>query len=506
MRWICIFLILGCLWAPASFAQSFPKYQPGEPITDLSGTLPPEYLTEMQLSIQSYPFEVRVVYLPDTRGTHLGMYAARLFRHWQMPEDQMLVVVALDRRKIGIHAGKTLKADMKAEGLEKQELALPTPTPIPGQTADPTLPLDVSSEFEHLDLIPEAIDQVSRSLKEMPDKRNPPRNGQSADPADTVSTNTVQSNNTRKPRQINLLLADWLLIFGVGFLLLLCVLAWFSFQFWRRWRKVRELMDKYSLQGQVAHEQLEQVYESLEAVMPDFHGYKGETEKNLKLFLKSIHHLQDEYEALFDSFETEVQNLSRRDTREDAVDFFQDLELKLEEGQQLYDQALNVLKNLKDVRQANTQLFEQSEQRRKQFSQEISELRKLHPELKLTRIQQLYQKQIQDLQKLENQNERDPLGVEKSLKIWRKELNKLEQSMRSLPHLNQQFKGELKERIKALGQRIKEKGTPVHSRSLTEIERLHKTLLQAIQQGDLTQIDRWNDSFTRKLQDLEAQI
>ena len=316
----------------------------------------------------------------------------------------------------------------------------------------------------------------------------------------------MQKGQTRAPRQINLLLADWLLILGVGLVLLLGVGAWFGFRFWRRWNKVRELMDKYSLQGQVVHEQLEQVYESLEAVMPDFHGYKGETEKNLKLFLKSIHHLQDEYEELFDAFDHEVENLSKRDTREDAVDFFRELELKLEEGKQLHEQALNVLKNLKDVRQANAQLFKQSDQRRQQFSQEISEIRKLHPELKLTHIQQLYQKNLQDLRKLEAQNDRDPLGVEKRLKTWRKDLSKLEQSMRSLPHLHQQFKGELKERIQALGGRVKEKGTPAQSRTLGEIQKLHRTLLQSIQQGDLTQIDRWNNTFTHKLQELEAQI
>lgn len=504
MRWICFLVILTCLWASPCLAQNFPTFQPGEPITDVSGTLPREYLSEMQLKLESYPFQVRAVYLPQTQGTHLGLYAARLFQHWDMPEDQMLVVIALDRRKIGVHAGKALKARMKEEGLQDQEIPVPTASPIPGQTADPTLPLDVSSEFEHLDLIPQAIDQVSRSLKETPDTRNPPRNGESSE--DSVSTNTVQKGQARPPRQINLLLADWLLILGIALLLLLGVGGWFAFHFWRRWRKVRELMDKYSLQGQVVHEQLERVYESLEAVMPDFHGYKGETEKNLKLFLKSIHHLQDEYEELFDAFDSEVENLSKRETREDAVDFFRELELKLEEGQQLHDQALNVLKNLKDVRQANAQLFKQSDQRRQQFSQEISEIRKLHPELQLTRIQQLYQKNLQDLRRLEDQNERDPLGVEKKLKNWRKELSKLEQSMRSLPHLHQQFKGELKERIQALAGRIQDKGTPAQSRVLGEIQKLHRTLVQAIQQGDLTQIDRWNNSFTQKLQDLEAQI
>ena len=181
MRWICFAILINCLWASPSFAQKFPTFQPGEPITDVSGSLPREYLAEMQLKLQSYPFAVRAVYLPQTQGTHLGLYAARLFQHWDMPEDQMLVVIALDRRKIGVHAGQKLKARMKEEGLQDQEIPVPIASPVPGQTPDPTLPLDVSSEFDHLDLIPQAIDQVSSSLKETQDTRNPPRNGEQSD-------------------------------------------------------------------------------------------------------------------------------------------------------------------------------------------------------------------------------------------------------------------------------------------------------------------------------------
>jgi len=483
------------------FAQALPEFVPELQVRDLSEQLPESYLADIEQSLQQYTFPVRVVYLPDTVGVNLGQYAARLFRHWRLPEDSLLLVVALDRRKMGVHAGTELKTQLKAE-TQDQEVALPSASPVPGVTPDPTLPLDVSSEFDHLELIPEAIDQITHSMQEQPESQRKP----STEPILSDDNLGVEQERSLPRRQFKLEPGEWLVMLGLALGLLLGVGGWFGLLFWRRWRKTQELMDKYSLQGQVVYEQLEQVYADLEAVMPDFHGYLGETEKTLSLFLKSMHSLQETYETLFDAFDEEIAHLGQRESREEAIVFFQELELKLEEGKQLHEQAFNVLKNLKDVRQSNQQLFAQSEQKRQAFSQEISETRKLHPALKLKRIQQIYQQRLQELQRLDKQNERDPLGVEKALKEWRKQLSKLEQETRSLPHLWQQFSQDLKQRIQQLRERLQKQGTPAQSQTLAEIEKMHRTLMLAIQEGDLSQLDRWNERFTRKLQELEAEV
>lgn len=484
------------------WAETLPGFAPERHIVDISGQLTADYLRKVEAQISQYPFDVRVVYIPDTKGLNLGSYAARLFERWKLPQDSMLLVVALDRPKIGVHAGKKLKQSL-TQDMQDQEIPVPSASPIPGVTPDPTLPLDVAPEFNHLDLIPNAIDEITESMKQGSQEN---RARPSTEPQAQSSHVQVQQEHERPRRSFKLSLSEWLGLLSILAGLLLGVGVWFGLKFWRRWRKHQELVGRYSLQGQVVYEQLEQVYEDLESVMPDFHGYLGETEKTLTLFLKSIHHLQEEYEEIFDAFNEEIQLLGQKDTREEAVEFFQDLELKLEEGQQLHEQALNVLKNLKDVRQANQQMFSQSDQRRQQFSQELTELRKLHPQLKLLRIQQIYQQTLQELQRLEKQNERDPLGVEKALKVWRKKISKLEHDTRSLPHLWQQFQQDLKERLDDLRKRVQEHGNPALQKRLQEIERLYRTLLQAIQQGDLNQVDRWNERFTRKLQELEAEI
>lgn len=500
--------LITCLLAsfPAQIlAQTLPAHVEGEIVSDLSGELPDAYLRRMEARVRQYPYRVEVVYLPGTKGLHLGAYAAKLFKHWKLPADSMLVVVALDRRKMGVHAGDELKAKLKADA---QDQEVPLPEASPGQSPQPQAsgeaPLDMSEAADHLDLVPQAIDQVSEALK-APDQpkasAKPP-----SPPPETEDELPVSQQGSLPRRDVDVDLGQfawvlWLLgaaALGAG--------GWFGFVLWRRLSKTQAMVTRYSQQGQQVYAQLEEVYESLESVMPDFHGYLGETETKLQLFLRSMRSLEEDYEAIFDAYDEEVKLLGTREGRGDAIEFFRELEAKLAEGKALHEQALTVLGNLKDVRAANQQLFAQADSKRQAFSQEISEIRKHHPALKLSKIQQGYQNALNELQRLERQNERDPLGVEKKLKDWRKQLSKMENETRTLPHLWAQFDGDLKARIKGLKGRIGSGGTSNQSASLAEIERLHRTLLQAIEQGDLNTLSRFNDIFTRKLQQLEAEV
>lgn len=502
-------------------AETLPKHVEGEVITDVSGQLPEAYQARMASRLRGYPFHVEAVYLPRTKNLNLGIYAAKLHAQWHMPPDSMLVVVALDRRKIGIHAGKALKAKLKQDAQDK-EINLATPSPRastqasarPGASAKPVAtpqPLDLTSATSHLELVGEAIDEVSQALKQEADPAaRPSAQPSGEDPlfsSDGMGTQPEHSHSGGSGSEVSLDPADWLWLLWLLGLALLGVGGWFGFGFWRRWHKTQDLINRFSQEGLAVYEQLEQVYESLEAVMPDFHGYLGDTQGKLQLFVKSMHHLQEEYEAIFDAYDEEVKQLGVRDTRADAIDFFRDLESKLEEGKQLHEQALNVLTNLKDVKASNQQLFAHADDRRQAFSQEISEIRKNNPALKLGKIQLGYQQALNELQRMEKQNERDPLGVEKKLKDWRKQLSKMEQETRTLPILWHQFNEDLKTRIRGLGHRLKN-GDPTSNQvqSLAEVERLHKTLQQAIEQGDLGTLNRFNDIFTRKLQQLEAEV
>lgn len=494
----------------AAWGQTYPDFNADQRVIDTSQQLSMNYLLGIENALSQYDFPVRVVYLDRTENMNMARYASTLFKRWELPDDEMLLVVALDRRKIAVHAGKALQQRLQEEGPDTGFLAgsaspEPLGTPLPGESRQATAPLDVSTEYDHLELIPEAIAQVKRDLQT--EDAAPPRPSSSSLTEPAASAEPAMRIEKEKPsKRFSLATEEKLWIAGIVIFALLILLTVFSLRFLKRWRKDQSLVDRFAVEGQAAYALLEQTDRMLEAVMPDLHGYEGVTEKNLNLFIKSMIQVRDSYAEMFEDFEQEIEHLSSRAEREDAIAFFRELELKQEEGEQLHQQALSVLKNLKDVRQVNQQAFEQYSERADQFAQEVQELKKAHRGLLLTRTELIYRQHILQLKAFARNNEKDPLGVEKSLKQWRKELGQIEQETRALPHLWQQFKGDLNTRIERLEKVQREKSgfTPAESKSLQEVKRMHQTLQSAIMQGDLKQLNRWNQLFTQKLQELET--
>lgn len=493
----------------AAWGQVYPDFNANQRVIDTSQQLSADYLMRIESGLSQYDFPVRIVYLDTTQNMNMARYASTLFKRWDLPDDEMLVVVALDRRKIAVHAGKILQERLQAESPEANLLAgsaTPEPlgTPLPGETRKPAVPLDVSSEYDHLELIPEAIEQVKRDLQT---ETTAPRPSSSSLIEPEVSAEPPVRVEQEKPKKSFRLAFEEKVWIAVAVMLgLFVVLGAFGLRFFKRWRKDQSLVDRFAVEGQAAYALLEQTDRMLEAVMPDLHGYEGVTEKNLNLFIKSMIQLREAYAEMFEDFDQEIEHLSSRGEREEAIAFFRELELKQEEGEQLHQQGLSVLKNLKDVRQVNQQAFEQYAERADQFAQELKELRASHRGLLLTRTEQIYRQHVLQLKVFERNNEKDPLGVEKSLKAWRKELGQIEQETRALPHLWQQFKGDLNTRIERLEkvQRDTSGFTPAESKSLQEVKRMHQTLQTAVMQGDLKQLNRWNQMFTQKLQELES--
>ncbi|MGE3728417.1 MAG: TPM domain-containing protein [Candidatus Sericytochromatia bacterium] len=488
---------------PAAALPPLPSPNPNSRLTDLSGQLQDVYLESMTSRLESYPFEVRAVFLPQTQGVNLAFYAEKLFRHWQMPEKSMLLAVALDRRKIGVHIGKALKAELKQAA--SSEINLPDKSSPSQQLA----PASRSPEQDHLELLPGVVEDIAKSFNAKPPSSARPSLApmKSSPPVENMVDSNVETGNPlespRSTRSQNLLPIFLLL----GFLLLSGLSAW-VLRFWQRQKAQRDLIAKFSLEGQASFNQIETVYARLDGLFPQFHGYQGETHEKLKLFLKELSQLQNRYDQIFDSFEEQVQMLAQPQEQSEALDFFQSLEVDLEKGQALVQQAQTVLKNLTELKQKNTTQLAALQTQKNHFSQELHELRKLHPQLKLVRLSPLFQKHHEHLKQMELNNLRDPMRVEKELLDWQKELRKLERELQSLPHLWLQFNGDLRKRIDALQKRSESKAllTAQQNRLLQEVLQLHKSMMQAIEQGDLERINQLNEVFTLKLQGLEAQI
>ncbi len=504
-------LLLSPAQAAVERMPPFPAYQEGIWAYDATGLLDQAYLNRTTASLRAYPFPVRAVYLDGTSSFSLSLYARRLFEAWRLPEDTMLLVVATDRRKIGVHMGTELKAQLRDV---PQEIPLP-----PAPSANPEQPEAPQEALEnHLDLLPQVVDQLSQSLSEAPasekETASQPLQGRVSD--DLVSGDEFMSEDSARtstqPRASRSQAIPWmslaLMAGALGLLLLLGAGAWWGWRYGRRWRHDRHMVEKYTLEGQAALQDLERLYNQIEAVMPDFHGYQGETQKKLQMFFKALLSLQEDLDGFFDAFDEQLQLLANPRARADAIGFFTDLENKLEEAQSTYDQALVVLGNLRDIEQNNSTLLTAVRARQQAVQVELQEIRKLHPALRLARVQQAFQGYQNDLRRLEKSNSADPMGLDKQLKQLQKQLNTLERDAKSLPHLWEQFHKDIKQRMQTVTQRAKNRASlPAHlNQSLNEVQRLYKLLTVAIEAGDMRQLDTYNSTFTQKLQTLEAEL
>lgn len=489
----------------------FPAYQEGVWAYDTTGLLEQAYLNRTTVSLRAYPFPVRAVYLDGTSTFSLSLYARRLFEDWRLPADTMLLVVATDRRKIGIHLGAELKAQLRNT---PQEMPLP-----PAPSANPDQPEAPQEALEdHLDLLPQVVDQLTESLGQAPSTQAeaPSERLQGRVREDLVTGGEFLSSDgartASKPRPPRTQDIPWQTLGLIGAALAALLLVggglWWGWRSGRRWRHDHHMVEKYTLEGQAALEDLERLYNQIEAVMPDFHGYQGETQKKLHMFFKALLSLQEDLDGFFDAFDEQLQLLANPRERADAIGFFTDLESKLEEARSTYDQALVVLGNLRDIEQSNSTLLTAVRARQQAVQVELQEIRKLHPALRLARVQQAFQGYQNDLRRLEKANAADPMGLDKQLKQLQKQLNTLERDAKSLPHLWEQFHKDIKQRLQTVIQRAKSRPSlPAHlNQSLNEVQRLYKLLTVAIEAGDMKQLDTYNSTFTQKLQILEAEL
>ncbi|PIQ27578.1 hypothetical protein COW36_16415 [bacterium (Candidatus Blackallbacteria) CG17_big_fil_post_rev_8_21_14_2_50_48_46] len=498
-------LVLLSLFFPAQAQSGLPSPNPHSPLTDLSGTLSPEYLSAMSARLERYPFEVRALYLAKTQNLQLAFYAEKLFKAWKMPPKSMLMVVALDRRKIGLHLGSELRNELRQVppsempmGLKKNEQSSAS-QPQTTASAEP-------SENEHLDRLPEVIEEISQSLQ----KQNKQAQQEPPQSAASRSENLLESNiNESKPlkRQENFSPRQLLPVYIFLGILLFTGLFFLGFRLWQKRQAQEALIDKFSLEGQAAFNEIEMLYAKFDGLLPNFHKYQGDTREKLKLFLQEVSALQNQYDDIFDNYEEEVKALAHQQEQADAIDFFLSLEKGLEKGQKLFQQAQTILKNLTDLNRNNQNQLESLQTQKHKFSQELHELRKLHPQLKLTKLSPVFQRHHEQLQEYESLNSKDPMRVEKQIQEWLKELRKLEREIQSLPHLWLQFHQDLRQRIEGLKQRAAQKKlTPAQTRQLEEVQQLHKNILQAIENGDMERMNHLNESFTHRLQGLESEI
>ena len=303
-------------------------------------------------------------------------------------------------------------------------------------------------------MLPEVIDDVSEGLKQTPlsesEKPGQPDATNTAPPPLTEGTPHILRPVQHPPKVFKSALPLWLflscLLLTGGLIL--------GVKLWLKQRTRQEMLGQYALEGQTSYNEIEALYAKVDQFAPSFHVFQGETQTTLRLYTQELRTLQTDYNELFDRYEDESSQLNDAAHTLETIDFFRELEKAISRGQALIAQGHNILKNLEKIKQDNQQKLVELTQYKQRFHQELQELRKINPALRLSQLSSQIQKYAEQLQQMENINHSDPIQIEKQIPQWQKKLVKIERETRTLPHLWQQFKQELGLRLDSLQQKV----------------------------------------------------
>lgn len=115
MRWFIIALVL-LLFAFSAHAEvSIPP--PKSPVTDLTGTLTPQQISELEATLLNFEkasgSQIAVLIIPTTKPEEAEQYAVRVFEQWKLGrkgiDDGILLLIAKDDRKLKIEVGYGLE-------------------------------------------------------------------------------------------------------------------------------------------------------------------------------------------------------------------------------------------------------------------------------------------------------------------------------------------------------------------------------------------------------------
>lgn len=514
-----IFIYFCCCWfstvIPAwANLPPLPSYT-DEMLLDVSQTLERPYLNRVKEKLSAYPFTIKVVYLPDTKGVNLATYASSLFQEWQLSENSMLLVVALDRRKIGIKIGAELRQKQQQTSTEWSQ-PVPSKSTAPPTGASPSL-------TPHLELLPDAIDTVLNLRESPPDAAESPSSAASTAPTNedlltSPATRPPKSSHQRTtkhparttPHSSPISLANnieipWGILIGLLGLAFLGGGGWYG---WKRWQQHQAILlkrERYSLSAETTLQALEAHFPDLQAAIKNLRIYQGKTKANLQYLLRELEQLQERGQENLDSYEQALAQLENPHEQEQAIAFFDGLESDLDSVQPLLDQTKTVQDNLRKARQRNQISLKKCLQRYQQLVIQLQEIRTLY-HLQLTKLYRHIKSYQDTLQQYQQQNNTDPLGLETEIANWELTIQKSERELKALPHISEQVQQVLKGRLELAQSRLKIaiKPPPQATSLLNEVQQLFKTVVRSIDSGDLPLIDSQLEHLSMRLQALES--
>jgi hypothetical protein len=460
----------------------------GQKVLDLSNKFDSNYLHKLDTDLGQYETEIRIVFIDSKNSINLGLYAPKLFHHWNMSEDSILAVIDPYLNKTGYGLGKNVMEKLKARN--KVEFNDPNKNPENGNIIDyQNLPLAIRDKFA-----PENTVTVP--------KNNQNNNGSTGLKNNNQGSNSNQASNDRKPPRP---FSPWVLRIFIMIILLIILGIGGGYLYNRKQKLKRqlELKTTYSFDGEILSEQLADITEKISGDIEKMSKYRGQTKKEL---ISHIEKLNNNLEKA-DLFSEKLAN-SLEEIELDNLYYISEI---LDEGKMLVENLENIHKESVGFRKEYKAILEKNSMHMSDIRVNIENCRNLLEDMRTLYILNLEfsEKKINDCEKLLSDaqdliHRNDPLEYRSVLQNIHETIKELKRDFEIIPHLYKQLQESIPQSINSsLEESIIESAKKNTIRD--EINNLKNKALDNLAKGNLEKSELLISQIFNKLNEVKGE-
>jgi hypothetical protein len=471
----------------------YPDYT-GEKVLDLSHKFDSNYLGRLENDLDQYEpeTEIRIVFIDSKNQINLGFYAPKLFDHWKMSEDSILVVIDPYLNKTGYGLGKKVIEKLKTrKQIDEKDVKKATQPDI--NIDYNNLPAAIADKFAAE--IPKVIPQENSGPSVKPGKQ---QSGGDNGPLVQGNTSNSSDNKPHKPGNpytLRIILA----------IILLLIIGGAGGFFYNRKQKIKkqlELKTTYSFEGEILTEQLAEIMEKITVDTEKMAKFKGQTKKELIPHIEKLKSILEKGTLFSEKLANSLEEIDL-DNLYYIFELLDEGKMVLENMEQLHKESVAFRKEYKAILEKNSMHLSDIRVNIENCRNLLEEMRTLY-----TLSLEFSENKINDCEALlikaqELINRNDPLEYRGILNEIHETIRILKKDFDIIPHLYKQ----LQESIPVSINSSLEVGIPDNNEKVAlrdEISRLRLTALENLAKGNLEPSEKLINEIFARLNELKS--
>lgn len=418
---ILIFLVFNIFYVKAIEKYSFPKFSEKN-IIDTTNQLSIKDIEKLSKQLEQYLFSIKAVFITNTKNLNLLKYTQDLFKFWKMDKNSVLLVIAIDRKQIGMVVGDELEKSLK------NNKSFPI---IVNFSEKKSFDNKISKQNNLIELIPPVIDELNQSINKdtgslETDYKLPKH----------VSVEKEVSLETSKNYQLSIILIILCLIIVIIFIFLV-------YKIWVKKRDQENLKEEYSFDLEVIEKEIITKMEEIEELVNKLTQFQGYTRKNLEKAITISNDLLKKGDInlkKIDNTKSELSNTKNLDVR-NILDELKDYVDKIDK---LKEELKTTNKKIKKVNEYNKNQIEIIISEINVIKNQILEITKLY-NLPLTNCYKSLEEFNKELDEIvSRQNMFDPVKTKKELSKLFENIKEFSSKVMAIPHILNQLNNDIK--------------------------------------------------------------